>query len=153
MPISIYCDGACSVKDRIGGWGVFIEDGIIDYGFSGAKEDTTNNEMELTAFLFAVEWIRDNNVKDASTIYCDSAYITNCFEDEWYIKWQKNGWLNAKKEPVKHRELWEKIIAGLNGLTVRIQWVKGHAENRGNQQADARAVQAKMDLYHQLGLK
>ncbi len=153
MPISIYCDGACSVKDRIGGWGVFISDGLLTYSFSGAKNDTTNNEMELTAFDFAVKWVKQNKILEPTTIFCDSAYITNCFEKEWYIKWQKNGWLNAKKEPVKHKELWESIIAGLEGETIRIQWVKGHAENVGNQCADKLAVDAKMAFYAELGLK
>lgn len=107
--ICIFTDGACSSKSKIGGWGFQViecngtEKPLI--AFSGARADTTNNEMELTAFSEALNWVAISLLDEPITIYSDSAYIVNCFQDKWYEKWQKNGWKTANKTPVKHRKI------------------------------------------------
>lgn len=153
--IRIYTDGACSSKDNIGGWGVFIEDGSMTKYLSGYKQDTTNNEMELTAVVQAIEYIRKFDMENEPIeFYSDSAYITNCFKDKWYEKWEVNGWKTSKREEVKHKQLWQIIISFFKTKSnASISWIKGHSDTRGNIIADELATEALSDLRKSLEVK
>ena len=152
--IEIYTDGACTQGAFMpwpGGYAVYAimpdrEPIIVE----GGKLHTTNNEMELTAFLKALE-VADFQTfmkqYDLVKIYTDSAYIHNCFEQKWYEKWEANNWINSSKEPVKNKELWVEILklfAQVNRQTkLNICKVKAHANNDYNNLVDRLAVEAK----------
>lgn len=152
--VEVYCDGACKGNGNHGdgGWGVYIrvthnwlQDGkqdVFEYELCGGEEDTTNNKMELTALIEAARWIVLNHYgKEKVTFYIDSAYIVNCYQQEWWRKWLNNGWLNSKKEPVANKELWEKVIVIFQQPTFHFVKVKGHSNNKGNEKADLLANQ------------
>lgn len=153
--IKIYTDGACS-PDKIGGWGVFIDDNKNTISLSGNAKDTTNNQMELVAFYNALKWISSIIFNEPITIYCDSAYIVNCFCQKWYVKWESNNWLCVDKTPVKNKELWNLILEKwrqINGdsigtlkNTIVIEKVSSHIGIDGNERADKLAVMAKQLL-------
>ena len=149
--IGIYTDGACSQNGTWkGGWGVVVVDEKKDATlelYSGFEEATTNNIMEMRAFLKALEFILEHDVKNNYKVYSDSAYILNCFSQKWYINWQKNGWINSKKEPVANKELWKEILTAYQTLIderydFTFVKVKGHADNKYNNVADKLAVEA-----------
>jgi ribonuclease HI len=143
--IKIFTDGACSGKSNIGGWGLIVldENDKTSYTIKGAKEDSTNNEMELTAVLQALIYMQDKpNIP--AIIYTDSAYIANCIKDHWYKRWQYNGWLTEKKTPVCNKQLWQQIISMLSA-NITITKVKGHSDSVGNSAADRLAVSARLD--------
>lgn len=139
--IDIYTDGACSQNGTWdGGWAVVIvEDGVAINSFGGHESETTNNRMEMLAFIGALGYIKAANYRVSDvTIHTDSAYIVNAFAQRWIVNWQKNGWKNSKKEPVKNKDLWERII---EFNLPKINKVKGHADNEFNNMVDKLAVQ------------
>lgn len=150
--LDFYTDGAYSSKSEMGGWACLcIEDGVIIDKQYGNEPYTTNNRMELTGFLCALEnanIIESKNV--CVNIYVDSAYIVNCINDKWYIKWLKNGWRTADRQEVKNQDLWVRIIALYIKLCARVELnvikVKGHHENEWNSYADLLAVKARKEL-------
>ena len=96
--VNIYTDGTYSgnqLKTNKGGWGAVLEYGDFQKELSGYEIDTTNNRMELTALISALQALKRDNLD--IQIFSDSSYLTNCFRDKWYVKWQKNGWKNAKR--------------------------------------------------------
>ena len=133
--LEFYTDGAFSSKTEMGGWAaVCVEDGNVIDTQSGYEPYSTNNRMELTAFLSALEnadTIETGNTK--VTIYTDSAYIANCFNQNWYVKWMSNGWRTSDKQDVKNQDLWRRIVAlyiKLKGrLDLSIVKVKSHSDN------------------------
>lgn len=150
--LEFYTDGAFSSKTEMGGWAaVCIEDGNVIDTQSGYEPYSTNNRMELTAFLSALEnadTIETGNTK--VTIYTDSAYIANCFNQNWYVKWMSNGWRTSDKQDVKNQDLWRRIVAlyiKLKGrLDLSIVKVKSHSDNPWNNYADLLAVKARSKL-------
>ena len=150
--LEFYTDGAFSSKTEMGGWAaVCVEDGNVIDTQSGYEPYSTNNRMELTAFLSALEnadTIETGNTK--VTIYTDSAYIANCFNQNWYVKWMSNGWRTSDKQDVKNQDLWRRIIAlyiKLKGrLDLSIVKVKSHSDNPWNNYADLLAVKARSKL-------
>lgn len=150
LKLSIYCDGSCrgnGYQNSTGGWGYFFlihnNNDSNDTVESCGKQviNTTNNKMELTAAIqgciHALEYAKENNIKDwICEVYTDSAYIHNCMTQKWYINWQRNGWKNAKKEPVKNRELWEQLIPFFINEHFKFLKVKGHNNNYWNEKAD-----------------
>lgn len=150
--LEFYTDGAFSSKTEMGGWAaVCVEDGNIIDTQSGYEPYSTNNRMELTAFLSALEnadTIETGNTK--VTIYTDSAYIANCFNQNWYVKWMSNGWRTSDKQDVKNQDLWRRIVAlyiKLKGrLDLSIVKVKSHSDNPWNNYADLLAVKARSKL-------
>ena len=143
MKIKVYTDGSCRGNGGInarGGWGcvIFDEEGNFLKEGSGASFNTTNNKMEMTAVIEAINWIEENLEKDTNfyEIYTDSAYIHNCMTQRWYINWRNNNWKNSKKEPVKNKELWEQIIPYFIKTNFTFQKVKGHAGISENEYAD-----------------
>lgn len=102
---------------------------MLEYGphqkeLCGGEVNTTNNRMEMTALLAAFQAIK----KPGQTIhvYSDSSYLMDCFRKKWYVKWQKNGWKNAKKQPVENRDLWEQLLPFLDEHDISFFRVKGH---------------------------
>jgi ribonuclease HI len=152
--IEIYTDGACSqglFMPWPGGYAAYAimpdrEPIIVE----GGKIHTTNNEMELTAFLKALE-IADFQTfmkgYDLVKIFTDSAYIHNCFEQKWYEKWRKNDWISSSKEEVKNKDLWIKILNLTNKIkrqsSLLILKVTAHSTNKYNNIVDDLAVKAK----------
>ena len=139
MKYTIYTDGACSGNPGPGGWGAVIFDKTKkQHNISGKVKNTTNNRMELMAPIMALKNIKS---KSEVVILTDSKYVKNGIT-EWIIKWEKNGWKNSNKKPVKNKDLW--II--LNDLCqknkVIWKWVKGHSNNKFNDLADELATLA-----------
>lgn len=141
--IEIYTDGSCSVNSGKGGWGVVIvQDGDIIREECGAAIDTTNNRMELTAFLKALQIMEEQENPVEYTIYTDSAYIANCFKDKWYQKWLANGWKASNRTAIKNQDLWKAIlkIHRHSENNIIIVHIKGHQGNRFNERADILAT-------------
>ena len=139
MKYTIYTDGACSGNPGPGGWGAVIFDNDNKQkNISGSEENTTNNRMELSAAIMALQEINTNS---EITIYTDSTYVKNGIT-EWVLKWKENGWKNSNKEPVKNKDLWEKLDNLCEQNTINWKWVKGHALNKYNNLADELATKA-----------
>jgi ribonuclease HI len=137
--IVIYTDGGCRGNPGIGGWGVWLRYGDHDKKMKGTEKDTTNNRMELTAAIKALETIKSKDID--IDLYTDSKYVMNGIKD-WIKGWKAKGWKTAAKKPVKNVDLWQRLDE-LNGThTVHWHWVKGHSGNEGNDMADALANQA-----------
>lgn len=133
--IKIYTDGSAA-KNR-SGWGyVTVYPDKSTNLCSGVVPNATNQQMELTAVVEALrewlEWTPDENV----TVYTDSAYIANCYNERWYINWENNGWLNSKGEPVANKLLWMELIKFFRMPQVSIEKVKGHSGHTYNDIAD-----------------
>lgn len=141
--VTIYTDGACSGNPGPGGWGAVLLYGEHRRELSGGEPATTNNRMELQAAISALSTLKEPcKVK----LYSDSAYLVNAFRQNWLANWQRNGWLNSKKESVENQDLWQELLA----LTRRhqVEWlkVKGHSDNELNNRCDelARAAVASL---------
>jgi ribonuclease HI len=140
--ITIYCDGACSgnqFKANAGGWGAVLQHGGKFKEIHGGEMNTTNQRMELTACIRALEQLK--SAAYTVEVYSDSAYLVNCMHKKWYANWRKNGWKNAKKEPVENRDLWETLLALLSLYKVTFFKVAGHTGNELNERADELARQ------------
>ena len=105
--LKIYTDGACSGnqnKENVGGWGAILEYGSHQKELYGGEINTTNNRMEMTALLKALEAVKLEGQK--IWVFSDSAYLMDCFRKKWYENWQKNGWKTAGKKAVENQDLW-----------------------------------------------
>ncbi len=135
--ITIYTDGACSGNPGCGGWGAILMFNDLKKEISGFDPNTTNNKMELTAAIEALKLLKE---KCKITLYSDSAYLCNAFNNNWIANWQKNGWIGSNKAPVKNKELWEQLIYFYNFHELTFIKVKGHADNEYNNRCDALAT-------------
>lgn len=131
--VTIYTDGACSGNPGPGGWGAILIAGERRKELSGYVAETTNNRMELTA---AIEAIRALNRPCRVKLHSDSAYLVNAFRQNWLANWQRNGWINAKKEPVENQDLWRELLAVIKPHQVEWLKVKGHAHDELNNRCD-----------------
>ena len=131
--VILYTDGACSGNPGRGGWGAVLIFGNIEKQMSGVSENTTNNQMELTAVIEGLRALKEPCEVD---IYSDSAYVVNAFNQDWISGWIKNNWRNSKKDPVANRELWEELISLTHVHHVTFIKVKGHAGNKYNEICD-----------------
>jgi ribonuclease HI len=132
-----YTDGACRGNPGPGGWGVLLRYRDKEKELSGGEADTTNNRMELTAAIQALESLkRPCNV----CVVTDSVYVSKGIS-EWLPNWIKRGWKTASKEPVKNVDLWQRLEAARARHQVEWQWVKGHAGHVENERADRLANQ------------
>ncbi|RJX21368.1 MAG: ribonuclease HI [Desulforudis sp.] len=136
----IYTDGACSGNPGPGGWAAVIIEGDRQREISGSEKETTNQRMELKAALEALRVL--DGTHDQVTLVSDSAYLVNCFRDRWYERWDRNGWVNAKKQPVQNRDLWQELISLAGRHQVRFVKTKGHSNDELNNRADALAREA-----------
>ncbi len=130
--VDIYTDGACSGNPGPGGWGVLIQLNDKNIELSGGDNETTNNRMELMAAIKALEEI---NKDYKINLYTDSNYVKDGITS-WISNWKKNSWKTANKKEVKNKDLWIRLDAAIEGKDISWIWVKGHAGNAGNEQAD-----------------
>ncbi len=139
--ITIYTDGSCSGNPGPGGWAAVLTYGDQEKVVSGAAPNTTNNRMELTAALRALQALKE---PCAVTLHTDSAYLVRAFTDGWLWNWKRNGWKNAKKKPVENQDLWQALLE--QNQRHQITWikVKGHADDAANNRVDGLAVEAMM---------
>jgi ribonuclease HI len=133
--VLIYTDGACKGNPGRGGWGALLVWGDREKEIFGGEPATTNNRMELTAVIRALEALKQQAPVD---LYTDSQYVKNGIES-WIVRWKKNGWKTADKKPVKNAELWRELDTLVQQHDVRWHWVKGHNGHPGNERADALA--------------
>ena len=136
--LKIYTDGACKGNPGIGGWGAILKYGNTEKEIKGFSKETTNNIMELTAVIKALESLsRSCNI----IITTDSNYVKNGITD-WINKWKINGWKTANKKPVKNKELWIKLDALVKKHEIQWKWIKGHSGHPENERADQLANEA-----------
>ena len=135
--VTIYTDGACSGNPGPGGWGAILMYGLHRKEMSGGEGQTTNNRMELTGVITALEALKE---PCAVELYSDSRYVIDGLDKGWARSWQKRGWIKADKKPALNPDLWEKLLALTDRHEIRCHWVKGHAENERNNRCDQMAV-------------
>ncbi len=130
--VEIFTDGACSGNPGPGGWGAILRHGSTEKELSGGSPSTTNNRMELTAAIRALEALRRPCRID---LYTDSSYVKDGIT-QWIKRWRSNGWKTAQKKPVKNAELWQQLDEALARHEISWHWVKGHAGHAENERAD-----------------
>lgn len=134
--ITIYTDGACSGNPGVGGWGAVLLYRDQKKELSGMDPETTNNRMELQG---AIEALRALKEPCRVSLYTDSAYLCRAFNDGWLRNWQKNGWINSKKQPVENQDLWMQLLQLTKVHDVTWVKVRGHSDNAWNNRCDALA--------------
>lgn len=134
--VEVYTDGACSGNPGPGGWGAVLRYGEhVREMCGGEPAGTTNNRMELTAAIQALESL----TRPATVhIHTDSTYLRNGVTS-WVANWKRNGWRTAARQPVKNADLWQRLDAAATPHDVSWFWVRGHAGDPGNERADALA--------------
>ncbi len=133
--VTIHTDGACKGNPGPGGWGALLACGEHEKELFGGDAHTTNNRMELTAVIRALESLKR---RCAVALYTDSQYVKNGIES-WIHGWKKNGWKTSDRKPVKNADLWQTLDALAARHDIRWHWVKGHQNDPGNERADALA--------------
>jgi len=140
--IEVYTDGSCLGNPGTGGWAfqVFNEGTIINH--FGYQLDTTNNQMELTAAIKALEFLQ----KESEIIlFTDSTYVRNGITS-WIVNWKKNNWKNSQRKDVKNKILWEKLDVLNSQKNITWKWVKAHDINEHNNKVDLLAREAAENL-------
>lgn len=135
--VTIYTDGACKGNPGPGGWAAILECRGVEKVLSGGDPACTNNKMELTAVVTALEALTKPCIVK---VYSDSKYIVDAVNKRWLFNWPKRGWRNSLNEPTPNRELWERMLEQLKRHRVTFHWVKGHAGNPKNERCDQIAV-------------
>ena len=133
--IEIYTDGACRGNPGPGGWGVLLISGPHRKTMHGGEPETTNNRMELTAAIEALNALKRS---ESVVLHTDSKYVMDGIRS-WLPNWKKRGWKTAAKKPVKNKDLWQALDKATARHDIRWVWVKGHDGNPGNEEADALA--------------
>lgn len=140
--VVIYTDGACSGNPGPGGWAALLIYGPHRRELSGYEAHTTNQRMELMAAIRGLEALKR---ACSVQLHSDSAYLINAFQRKWIAKWQRNGWLNVKKQPVENQDLWKGLVALTEQHQVRWVKVTGHSDDELNNRCDFLARQAIKD--------
>ena len=130
--IEIYTDGACRGNPGPGGWGALLISGKHQKTMHGGDPETTNNRMELTAAIEALNALKDHS---SIILFTDSKYVMDGI-NEWMPNWKKRGWKTAAKKPVKNKDLWQALDEAVGRHEIDWRWVKGHDGNPGNEMAD-----------------
>ncbi len=146
--IEIYTDGACRGNPGPGGWAALLSSGAHEKELSGAEILTTNNRMELTAVIRALQALkRQSRVR----LYTDSEYVRRGIT-EWLRTWKARGWLTAERKPVKNQDLWQQLDAAAAGHEIEWHWVPGPAGVPGHERVDRLANEA-IDALQRQGLR
>ena len=135
--VTIYTDGACSGNPGPGGWGAILEYMGHEKELSGGEKNTTNNRMELTAVIKALQALKEPCTVE---LYSDSKYVLDALQKGWAVSWRKKGWIKSDKKPALNPDLWETLLNLVEKHDVRYHWVKGHAANPKNNRCDELAV-------------
>lgn len=135
--VDIYTDGACSGNPGKGGWGAVLVYGKHEKELSGGEAQTTNNRMELTAVIRALEELKEPCEVVLTT---DSRYVCDAINKGWLQAWMLKGWRKADKKPVLNVDLWQALLPLLEKHQITFVWVKGHAGHPYNERCDSLAV-------------
>ena len=135
--VTIYTDGACSGNPGPGGWGAILSYNGHELELSGGEANTTNNRMELTAVIRALQKLKEPCIVE---LYSDSKYVLDALEKGWAWGWKKRGWIKSDKKPALNPDLWDRLLELTDIHSLRYHWVKGHAENEYNNRCDELAV-------------
>lgn len=141
--VEIYTDGACSGNPGKGGWGAVLVYNGTEKELSGGCADTTNNRMELTAVIEALNALKQ---PCEVALITDSKYVCDAINKGWVYSWKKNGWRKADKKPALNVDLWEKLLPLLEKHTVSFVWVKGHNGHPYNERCDTLAVNEYLNM-------
>ena len=136
--VTIYTDGACSGNPGPGGWCAILEYLGTEKQLSGGEAGTTNNRMELTAVIRALEALKEPCRVE---LYSDSKYVIDALEKGWARAWQRRGWIKGDKKPALNPDLWQTLLELTERHTVVCHWVKGHESNEKNNRCDQQAVE------------
>ena len=136
--VEIFTDGACKGNPGPGGWGVLLRMGSHEKEMAGAEKQTTNNRMEMTAAIRALEALRE---PCEVLLHTDSKYVIDGIT-KWIHGWKKKGWKNAAKKPVVNEDLWRQLDALRGKHQVTWHWVKGHSGHAENERVDQLASDA-----------
>ena len=135
--VKVYTDGACSGNPGPGGWGAVLLWRGSQRRLQGGEEETTNNRMELTAAIKALEALKRPCKVE---LYSDSTYLIHAFTQGWLAKWQANGWHKSDKKPVENQDLWLQLLALCGKHSISWHKVKGHSDDDYNNICDAMAT-------------
>lgn len=141
-PVVIHTDGGCAPNPGPGGWGAVLRYGPHVKELRGGERDTTNNRMELTAAIEALEHLKRPSTVELHT---DSQYLRQGIT-RWMANWKRNGWRTADRKPVKNADLWRRLDEAAARHTVHWHWVKGHSGNPDNERADELVWLAREEL-------
>lgn len=136
--VDIFTDGACKGNPGPGGWGALLRLGKHEKELSGGEPQTTNNRMEMTAAIRALEALIEPCEVE---LYTDSRYLIDGIT-KWVAGWQRRGWMNASKKPVRNEDLWHELIAQTAKHKVSWHWVRGHNGHAENERVDQLACTA-----------
>jgi ribonuclease HI len=136
--VDIYTDGACRGNPGPGGWAALLSFAGREKELAGAEAHTTNNRMELTAVIRALEALK-RPVR--ARVYTDSEYVRRGIL-EWMSAWKARGWLTSERKPVKNQDLWQRLDELAAGHAIEWHWVPGHAGVPGNERVDRLANEA-----------
>jgi len=136
--VDIFTDGACSGNPGPGGWAAILRYGQHELEISGSMPQTTNNRMEVFALISALGKLK---TRCQITVYSDSAYLVNAFNEHWLENWQRRDWKNSEGKPVENQDLWRLLLLTIRkkGHVMRFQKVKGHSDHPENNRCDAMA--------------
>jgi len=137
--IELYTDGSTLKNPGPGGWACIIIKEEEEKIMQGSETQTTNNRMELQAVISGLDSFK---TKEKFNIFCDSAYIVNCFSQKWFVKWRRNGWISSAGKQVENKDLWEKLLSLNEKHDVTWTKVKGHADNITHNRCDVLARDA-----------
>lgn len=152
MKFTIYCDGSArnnGYDNAVGAWAYIIlnnKEEIIKQDCV-AVPGATNQQMELAAAAEALEYLVYNELIvpfDNIEVITDSAYLHNCYVQKWYVNWERNGWKNAKKQPVANKELWERLVKYFEMPEIKFIKTAGHAGVKWNEYVDTLAQNASL---------
>ena len=135
--ITIFTDGACSGNPGPGGWGAILDYKGVRKTLSGGEAETTNNRMELTGVLRALECLKE---PCEITLCSDSKYVMDGLSKGWAKSWRARGWVKSDKKPALNADLWAALLDAAEPHTFHYRWIKGHAGHPENEQCDRMAV-------------
>ncbi len=141
--VEIYTDGSCKKNPGPGGWAAILVYGGVEKELCGGEADTTNNRMELTAVISALEALKE---KCVVTLTTDSKYVSDGITKGWARSWKSRGWKKADKSPALNPDLWDRLLTLCDKHEVKFVWVKGHAGHPYNERCDTLA-QGEADKY------